>query len=556
MPPRLRQALRRLGCRERRSGENLTLFIAAGLEVRSLAEPGGWIIGLLFDKGGRPAPLSLGRHTFDFQQEWIVDRFWGSYVALVANAGEARILRDPSGGLGAYHAGVDGAFYLTSAPHLLIETGVVDAELDWDVIGRSLSQHAERTSQTGLQGISELLPGRAMTIRDTAITTHMVWDPWVSAGRDLSTEPAATLEEILTSTLAAWGRSTQRPLIEVSGGLDSAIVAAGVAAAAPEASLVSFAAAAGDPDESLYARALADHLGLRLEMRRPNIDDVDLTRSMSRDLPRPNARAFVQAADLQSLRHAEAIGADAFFSGGGGDDVFGYLRTIRPALDRLGAEGFRGMLKTSFDVALMNHATLWDALWRVARRWIGGRTRKPGIDRRLLAVEMSGGGSGSEFSGPGGRPGKVAHVEAVLSIHNYLEGHARAQFAPIHSPLLSQPIVECCLSIPTWLWCTGGRNRAVARDAFARRLPAILLARRSKGSFDGFCAQLFHARRELISDLLIDGILARHGLIDRDQITLAVRDPYPPVETIGRLLALADAESWASGWNVRLVQRG
>jgi asparagine synthase (glutamine-hydrolysing) len=405
MPSQLRRALRHFGCRERRAGENLSLFIAGGLEVRSLAAPSGWVIGSLFDKEGRPAPVALNRQTFDFQQQSIVDRLWGSFVALVADAGQARILRDPSGGLGAYHAYVGGAFYLTSAPHLLIDTGVVDAELDWTVIGRSLSHHAERTSKTALRGISELLPGRAMTIRGAAITTQSVWDPWASVGRDLSVDPAAALEDVLTSTFAAWARCAQRPLIEVSGGLDSAIVAAGLAAEAPRASLISFAAAGGDPDESLYARALADHLGLRLEMRRPNIDDVDLTRSMSRDLPRPNARAFVQAADLQSLRHAEAIGADAFFSGGGGDDVFGYLRTIRPALDRLGAEGFRGMLKTSFDVALMNHATLWDALWRVARRWIGGRTRKPGIDRRLLAVEMSGGGSGSEFSGPGGRPG-------------------------------------------------------------------------------------------------------------------------------------------------------
>src|SRR3546814_372940 len=124
------------------------------------------------------------------------------------------------------------------------------------------------------------------------------------------------------------------------------------------------------------------------------------------------------------------------------------------------------------------------------------------------------------------------------------------------SPLLSQPIVECCLSIPTWLWCKGGRNRAVARDAFAARLPPILLERRSKGSFDGFCAHLLHANRTLIGDMLMDGVLAEQELIARDQLIRALQDPFPSGETIGQILALVDAECWAASWKARLLQRG
>jgi asparagine synthase (glutamine-hydrolysing) len=286
------------------------------------------------------------------------------------------------------------------------------------------------------------------------------------------------------------------------------------------------------------------------------VADVDLTRSMSRDLPRPNARAFVQAADLCSLRHAEAIGADAFFSGGGGDDLFCYLRTILPAIDRLRAEGFRAMLGTCADVGLMNHATIWDALGKAARHLMRG-ARRPKVDSLFLAPSAPDACRGAGMKGaPPRLPGKAAHVEALLSIHNYLEGHARAAFAPIHSPLLSQPLVECCLSIPSWLWCDGGRNRAVARAAFAARLPPLLLERRSKGSFDGFCAGLLHARRKLVADMLRDGLLARHGLVDAEKVRLAMEVPFPPAETVGRILALVDAESWAGAWNQRLAARG
>jgi asparagine synthase (glutamine-hydrolysing) len=532
------------------------LYIAGGLPVRRVAAGHGCVLGHLFDNSGADAPETLAAGMFGFADEPIVERCWGSYVAFAAEPDRIRILRDPSGGLAAYHAWEGQALYVTSAPHLLVEAGLVPAELDWEVIALSLARHSAREPRTAIRAIGELLPGRAMVAHGSSYATRPVWDPWRCAARDCRTGAAEALENVLTSTLAAWARGTRRPLIEVSGGLDSAIVAAGVSAAASGASLISFAAAPGDPDESLYARALADHLGLALEIVRPDVADVDLTRSMSRDLPRPNARAFVQAADLCSLRHAEAIGADAFFSGGGGDDLFCYLRTILPAIDRLRAEGFRAMLGTCADVGLMNHATIWDALGKAARHLMRG-ARRPKVDSLFLAPSAPDTCRGAGMKGaPPRQPGKAAHVEALLSIHNYLEGHARAAFAPIHSPLLSQPLVECCLSIPSWLWCDGGRNRAVARAAFAARLPPLLLERRSKGSFDGFCAGLLHARRKLVADMLGDGLLARHGLVDAEKVRLALEDPFPPAETVGRILALVDAESWAGAWNQRLAARG
>ncbi len=419
------------------------LFLSDDLQLRILSD-GGIVIGHLFDSAGRPAPSRLCDNLFDNERASIVDRYWGSYLAMVAGATRFRLLRDPSGGLAVYHVTVGDTLYVTSAPHLLIDCSVIALELDWDIIGRSLSHHDVRGPGTALRGITELLPGWAITVGEGAMPAGPVWDPWASASKNHHRDAVSILDQALTKTLAAWGRVARRPLIEISGGLDSAIVAAGVAAVAPDAALISFAPAPGDPDETCYALALADHLGLPLEILRPRVDDVDLTRSFGRDLPRPNARAFVQAADLISLRHAQAIGADAFFSGGGGDDVFCYLRTILPAIDRLQADGVRAMLATCAQLAAMNHATVGDALWKVARRLVRGAARRPrdgpsdlrhpapaGIRQTLMM-------SGSSIP-----PGKAAHVEAVLSIHNYLEGHQRTAFAPILSPLLSQPIIEC-----------------------------------------------------------------------------------------------------------------
>jgi asparagine synthase (glutamine-hydrolysing) len=486
----------------------------------------------------------------------VTRRYWGSYVVLTPAGAGWCAARDPSGGLACYHAQLGDGHFFTSQPHLLVDCGLISGAIDWSEMWRSLSERSFRGRRTGIRAIDELLPGTCLATIGGKVERRPIWNAWDHACRTPPEVPAEALREALCSTLRSWGDTLHRPLIEISGGLDSAIVAAGVSRGSASASLITFAAASGDPDETLYARAIADHLALELTIVDPQVADVDLRRSLSADLPRPNARAFTQAADALSLRHAQAIGADAFVSGGGGDDVFCYLRSILPAVDRLRAEGVRGMLSSAMDIAIMNHSTFWEALHRIVRRLIRRRSSRRPLDLRFLNHEAAPRPVSRDAERPSSRsPGKAEHVESIRGIHNYLEGHARATFAPIVSPLLSQPIVECCLAIPTWHWCAGGRNRAVARHAFRDLLPRSVLERRSKGHFDGFCCALFETNRELIRSMLLGGHLARQRLLDCTAIEAALSCAFPGAETVTRLLTLVDAESWAASWASPAGQR-
>lgn len=545
--------LARHGLVERWRGRRTTLFGTDPLPLRALADGAGAIIGPLFDRSGRPAPVDLNVDAPALRARFI-DQFWGSYVAFVETPDGLCILRDPSGGLACYQAAVESSRYLTSLPHLLVDCGLLKPEIDWEVIGEALTRHDQRRRSTALHGIDELLPGTLCEIDHDGSRERLIWEAGRFATRSSKADPVVTLERALDMTLGAWGSFARRPLVEISGGLDSSIVAAGVAASASDATLLTFAPAPGDPDETAYARAVADHLGLSLHIAHPDIADVDLTRSLSANLPRPNARAFTQAADIGSLERARAIDAGAFFSGGGGDDVFCYLRSVLPALDRLQAEGVRAMVSTAVDIARMNHATLWEAFVRILRRLKQGDPSQTALDRRFMDQDYLGRlpEPAATHRHPDLPPGKARHVDGVLTIHNYLEGHARAAFAPIISPLLSQPIVEACLAVPTWRWCENGRNRAVARKAFAGRLPDVVIERRSKGSFDAFCARLLDRNRDILLAMLAEGQLAARGFIDRQAITAALRNPSPPAAVVSRLLTLVDVESWISAWSTRV----
>ena len=52
------------------------------------------------------------------------------------------------------------------------------------------------------------------------------------------------------------------------------------------------------------------------------------------------------------------------------------------------------------------------------------------------------------------------------------------------SPLFSQPLVELCLRIPTYVLTHGGWDRAVARRAFYDDLPPEIRNRRHKGGIE------------------------------------------------------------------------
>jgi asparagine synthase (glutamine-hydrolysing) len=107
------------------------------------------------------------------------------------------------------------------------------------------------------------------------------------------------------------------------------------------------------------------------------------------------------------------------------------------------------------------------------------------------------------------------------------------------------------MRIPTWLWCNGGINRAVARTAFEDILSRPVLARATKGAFDGFGATIIDQNRVMLREMLLDGVLAREGLIDTATVQRSLAAPLPDGTTIVDVLTLADAEAWARSWEAR-----
>lgn len=538
-----------------------------------LVLPGsGAIIGTLFHRHGPPRAITsrdsdaVGAIGKD-KGGHLLDPYWGGYVAALVTAQGSRIVRAPMGALPCYHVRKGALTAFASDADILVQAGLLEPRIDWEAVGRHLYSRDLPSSRTALAGLSELLPGTAYQIEGGVHRKDICWSPWdhVSGHPDCTfSEQAEQLGRIVQSCIAAWASRYSSILLSVSGGLDSSIVAATLAGRT-DRRLICLTLATDDPsgDERHYARAICSHLGAELEESSYVLADVDLARSVAGHLPRPCGRIHELAfrARIQTL--ARKRGADAYFTGNGGDNVFYNSASVRPIVDRYRVEGVGpGVVHTVRDICAITGCSVWQAA-REVMRLLGkrGRAYKWRPETLFLHRDIIQAQARTPMTHPwletppNALPGKSGHIAMLLRMQPHLEGYDRNLALPVINPLVSQPIVEMCLGIPSWSMCEGGRNRAAARAAFTSRLPGEILDRRSKAGPDSFIVQLLDHRLPEIHERLLEGALARHGLLDLDLLRAAIATPerYKPSNYM-RIMALLDAEAWIGRWAHRTTR--
>lgn len=547
--------------------ESDRLIALADPACHCLAVPGqGMVLGTLFHRHAPARPVetsdSLDRaRMLGDHGDTLLRSCWGGYVAVFAAAGMIEILRDPSGALPCYYAATPKRTLLASDVELLLASGPVRPALDRDALAHHLWRGNLPTPQTVLGGIIELLPGFAVGIADRVGVQRPRWSPWdhVHAADGGRADSAERLRRVVSQGVLGWAAGHARLLLSVSGGLDSAIVAACLVRAGREVQCLTLYGDDPSGDERGYARALCRHLGVSLFERPYAIGAIDLGTPLAPHLPRPIGRSHEQAYERAHLTLAREIGADAFITGNGGDNVFGYSQSAGAIADRLRSEGLSaGVLRTLGDICRQTGCGPPEAVGAALRLLRQRRYRWRPVPMFLdagICAAMAPEALAHPWldQADGALPGKAGHIAALLRIQQVLEP-GRSRHARVLHPLLSQPIVEACLAIPSWEWRAGGIDRAVAREAFAPDLPQAIARRRTKGGPDAFCAQVVDHHRARIRARLLEGRLAGFGLIDRTALEAALRDGRPTTSDENvRILDLVDTEAWLDAWTDRLA---
>ena len=550
--------------------------VHAGPRLAMLADPAlpvlrgsdrGLILGTLFDRGGERRRTALDQTLWDeilrTQGRILVERFWGDYLAVLpASGGDTLdVVRAPFGDLGAYLVRDEAGWLIGSDADIIARISARRPTLDVAALARHLAVPEAVGTETCLKGISEIRGGDCAHLGGAGDTYSAYWSPWTFAarasGRTELDEATSKVRDATRQAVAGIASSYERMVLFLSGGLDSSIVAACLAYAGHPYTPLNLVTDDRIGDERRFARAAAAALGVELVERRRDPAGVDFTRSLAALLPRPMARAFNQESERLAMREADRVGAGAMMDGSGGDNVFCSHRSVAATADCLLSEGFGQHYRaTALALSNLTGAGLPLILLRsIQRAWLRPARLRSRRDTDFLSPRHAALARDRPdhtwlIAPPGSLPGRALHVSHLIAAQALVESGSAALPLDRVSPLMSQPVAEACLEVPSWMWFAPGHDRAVARRAFADMLPAEIIDRRTKGTPAPFVAELLLRRRAGVTPFLLDGVLAASGLLDLGRLAAYLGDAAPARAGIfTRVLGLIDAEAWARCWN-------
>lgn len=487
----------------------------------------------------------------------LVIRCWGTYLAIFCDGDSIGLLPDPSGLMPVFSRITATHLLVASHARLLFMADGLQPAIDLTALGDFLARPELRTTTTCLEGVRELPPGSLTSLQDGVFSERRLWHAGGFLPRGPSprvAEAADMLRKEALSVMSAWHGTLGPPVLAVSGGVDSSLICGALAAAGLPFSCATLATRDPGGDERVAARQLAGHLGVPLHEAVYAPEDFDPFISASSGLPRPSRKSFLTSVDALFEGARAHHAAASVWDGNGGDNLFCYLHSAAPVVDRFMAEGpFSAWPRSLLDICGVTGSDLGSMARSTLRRLI----RRPGFPAWPADARLTSGRAlpltmlspvtpwNREMAPRHG--GKQDHLALIMRAQLHCHGPANA--ARRFSPLMSQPLLELCLSLPTWLWCHGGINRALARMAFAKELPTVLHRRTSKAGPDSFLRAIFERNRKIYRELLAGGILEQAGLIDMTAVDLALqtdRNHNDPV--IYRVLDLVEAENWAREW--------
>ncbi len=535
------------------------LATSPGLTVMGIGAGDGHVLGEIHSQDGNPVSQEAEAARIAaslLDPEALVGGFWGNYVAICRSPSDngLRILRAPFGSLACLHAEIDGNLVIASDLNMFRRAGLRPATSETSLIMRMAFRDLQ-VPPTCIEQVSNVPGGRQLRLSQGELHDEEVWSPWRIGGRQHWAQSRSEAQDLVRTAVMRAVRACRadasHPLLLLSGGLDSSILAACLSSLGGGYSSINFVRTNSNADERHYARMVSDKLGSALIECEWVLDHVDLERT-DRSSPEPIARLLMHSTNQLLAETAGNCGADITIDGGGGDNVFYGFATVAPVVDALlHGDTIGEAWGTARAIAAIANTSVQSVLRHSTSRLF----RRPRVFRRRRNVSLLSAEAAETVpelaahpwldAPPGQSAGTAAHIGLLLSAQTWAETPDLETSLRHASPLATQPVASACLHIPSWWWFRDATSRIVARDAFAGRLPLETTQRRSKGSPDSFASDIYVAHRLRIREKLLDGKLCGRGLIDSAAIEALTGEPAPLSDNAcERVLYLTQVETW------------
>ena len=546
----------------------------------------GIILGALFNR-----KTSLPASQLEIDREFpscndttevlnkLTRNYWGGYVAVIQDpqCGRHHVLRDCSGIVPCYYTATGTVTLLSSnARNFFSRTDNHRAcslppkpRINWKYVTAFLANSQLQIRDTGLTDVYELLAGETLSADAGRFELQLAWNP--ASFVDTHTQSRlqdtlASLRDVTQSSIDAWAGAHDWIIHSLSGGFDSSLVLALLNRSPnrPHVVCVNRYSTGPAEDERIYARIAARAARTPLVECPWNFGNIALDASCLKFSfgAKPSISALISSFEtnfMSSLRRSHTF--DSIWTGEGGDHLFLAITTALIAVDFILDRGFNGGLLdvirntsrlTGRAIPQLAVESIREIMApRIRRRSPSNAPESPFLLRPIDPGELR------EYSC---NPWSIASEHALPAKHHQIallaevihrnRPLAQLQGAVELSPLLSQPIIEECLAIPSYLLLLDGRKRGLARQAFSDIVPREILDREMKGQTTHHGLGLLERSLTFMRELLLNGELQHHAIISSGTLASHLTGATPISDvTLFPLLACLTAEVWIRSWN-------
>lgn len=428
--------------------------------------------------------------------------------------GDLFLVRDRFGEKPLYY-GITGEdiVFASEVPALQYHPAFAEAALDRDAAYRFLLYEYLPGSASGWHGIAKLEPGSILTAKHGDIRIERYWRPSMQSGAHATDREEGAIErldELLTASVRERVIADVPVGVFLSGGLDSSLITALAAKAAPDLTAFSVRVGRDSFDETPHAVEVARHVGVRHAVL--PLDDADLLAAfdaVTDKLGEPLADSSLLPTYLV-CRAARGLMTVAL-GGDGADELFlgypnfmvqrfaGAMALIPPAIGRslermidalpgndayMNRRFLTAQLAQGFGAGPARQSVLWMAPFgpsRMAALW-----RPSAMPEEAVLASLF-----SEIDSRAAEAGNVGPIErlAYQFLTTYLPDDIltktdRASMfnsLEVRAPFLSRAVAEYACRLPTRLKLRGREKKYILKRLACRYLPDRIAYRKKHG---------------------------------------------------------------------------
>lgn len=464
----------------------------------------------------------------------------GQFAFAIHDAGKNRLVlgRDQTGIAPLFWAKIPGGIVFGSEIKAILGHPAVPRRLDATGLDQVLTFPGLVSPQTMFAGIHALRPGHLLVVEGEDIREQKYWDYDFPLENDIGTANEAELLDDLEEALLG---AVKRRLVAdvpvglyVSGGLDSALIAAMAHKLDPESTRHSFAITFPDQpiDESYWQGLVHRQIGTTHHSVPFAEDDI---LANLKAIIIAGETALKESYNTCTLALAQSVAAQnmrVVLTGEGADELFGgYVGHRLDAMRQDDFDDIEAMIEAE------TRATLWGDENLFYERDYAAHAD---LTHALLSSELQSrrGAFGAHLHAPvdtsqlQGR--SRFHQRAYLDLKLRLPDHlladhsdrvAYAASVEARYPFLDPEVVSVARRIPPALMLKGGEEKYMLKQIGKRYLPSEIWERRKFSFVAQGSPHLIRKKPDWVLDLLAPDSVERHSIFDAQTVS-HLRDKY------------------------------